>query len=73
MTTPPQRIYVRRDGTLIPHTSRPLSARFTELLSSLVLFLTLFWQTLFQVTTPSGEALKTRLVGVMRGRAVQQI
>ena len=51
MTPPPQRTYVRKDGTLVPHTSRPLSARFSDLLSSLVLFLTLFWQTLFQVTT----------------------
>ena len=53
MPPPPQRTYVRKDGTLIPHTSRPFSARFTDLLSSLVLFLTLFWQTLFQVAPPS--------------------
>jgi hypothetical protein len=53
MTPPPQRTYVQKDGTLIPHSSRPLYAQFRDLLSSLVLFLTLFWQSLFQVSTLS--------------------
>ena len=48
MTHPVQRTYVQKDGTIVPHTARPLSARFNELISSLLLFLTLFWQSLFQ-------------------------
>src|SRR5579859_1813347 len=48
-TNTPQRTYIQKDGTVIPHSSRPLSARFSDLLASLVLFLTLFWQSLFNV------------------------
>jgi hypothetical protein len=49
MAPPPQKTYVQRDGTIVPHASRPLSARFTDLVSSFALFLTLFWHSLFQV------------------------
>jgi hypothetical protein len=49
MVPPPQKTYVQRDGTIVPHASRPLSARFSDLVSSFALFLTLFWHSLFQV------------------------
>jgi hypothetical protein len=52
-TNTPQRTYIQKDGTIIPHSSRPLSARFSDLVASLVLFLTLFWQSLFNVFYPS--------------------
>jgi hypothetical protein len=50
--TPPQRTYIQKDGTIVSHDSRPLSARFSELVSSFILFLTLFWHSLFQVCAP---------------------
>ena len=52
-TNTPQRTYIQKDGTIIPHSSRPLSARFSDLLASLLLFLTLFWQSLFNVLIPA--------------------
>jgi len=45
----PQRTYVQKDGTIVPHSNRPVSTQFKDFLSSIILFLTLFWHSLFQV------------------------
>ena len=47
----PQRTYVQKDGTIVPHSNRPVSAQFKDFLTSIILFLTLFWHSLVQVPT----------------------
>ena len=49
MTGENQRTYVQKDGTIVPHSSRPLSVRLNDFLASIILFFTLFFHSLFQV------------------------
>ena len=73
MTPPAQRTYVQKDGTIVPHASRPLFARFNELISSLVLFLTLFWQSLFQARFRIEDWANIRPPAVMTGRIPREV
>lgn len=57
MMPPSQRTYIQKDGKVVPHGQRPLSARLRDLVASIILFFTLFLNSLFQVFILSGLAL----------------
>ena|ERR1700721_2917767 len=46
-----QRAYVH-NGQVIPHSSRPITTRLSDLLTSLTAFFTFFWFSLFSVYSP---------------------
>ena len=43
------RTYIAKDGSIVPHASRPLSVKLNDFIAAVILFFTLFFQSLFRV------------------------